>query len=227
MSSAPENPLARVDFLDLISHELRQPLTAARGSVATILDRSLELAPDQHRLLLEIASRNLDQLSALLDSLRVFSEADRGTLAVRVSSVSVEQLFEDCAQDFPEARTRRRLVTECPPGLGIAVDRTLFKQVLTNLVANAIKFSPPGSLITLSAASHAHRIVIEVRDEGRGFPAKQKERIFDRSVRLDRGASGLGLGLYVARAIVDAHQGHLSASSEHGHGAVFEVAIPA
>lgn len=226
-SSLDQNPLARVDFLDLISHELSQPLTAAQGSIATILDRSLELSPEQRGLLLEIATRNLDQLSDLLDSLRVFSQADRGELVVRVLSVPIEELFAHCVQDFPEPRTRRHIVTECPPGLEIRVDKTLFKQVITNLVANAIKFSPPGSTITLSAAARDRETVITVKDEGDGFPLKEAERIFEKSVRLDHDASGLGLGLYVARAIVEAHRGHVTASTERGQGARFEVAVPA
>ncbi len=222
-------PLARVDFLDLIAHELRQPLTAAQGSLATVLARSDDPRLDDQtkHFLLKIAARNMDQLAALLDSLRVFSQADEGTLDVVVEPVSVARLFADCSEDFPDERTNRRLKTECPMGLHVRVDRTLFRQVIANLVANAIKFSPAGASIVLSAESRADEVMIRVENEGPGFPAKDGERIFQKSVRLDSGASGLGMGLYVARAIVDAHQGHVVATSEEGRSAVFEVAIPA
>jgi signal transduction histidine kinase len=176
---------------------------------------------------LGIAARNLDQLAALIDSLRVFSEAEQGTLEVSLERVSVKRLFDECAEDYPEARTNRKLKTECPPGLHIQVDQTLFKQVITNLVANALKFSPRGSLVTLSAMDQANGVLIVVRDEGPGVPWLEKERIFEKSVRLDHGASGLGLGLYVARAIVKAHRGQVRASSGEGRGATFEVSIPA
>ncbi|HJR44473.1 MAG TPA: HAMP domain-containing sensor histidine kinase [Actinomycetota bacterium] len=222
-----ESPLARVDFLDLISHELRQPLTAARGSLATVMDKFADLAPPDRQLLLDIAARNLDQLSALLDSLRIFSDADRGVLEVNVEPVSVDSLFADSAQDFPEERTRRQLETHCPPGLTIEVDKTLFKQVITNIVANAIKFSPAGSVITLSAFLRDDDVLILIKDQGLGLPEHETDRIFEKSVRLDHGASGLGLGLYVARAIVNAHHGRVIARSEHGQGSTFEVAIPA
>lgn len=229
MPQPPEHPLARVDFLDLIAHELRQPLTAARGSLLTILDRRNDPGLDEKtvEVLLEVALRNMDQLAALLHSLRVFSQADQGSLEVVVEPVSVERLFEDCAQDFPDSRTNRRLETTCSPGLHVRVDRTLFKQVITNLVANAVKFSPPGSVITLSAVAQGEETLITVENDGIGFPAQDRERIFEKSVRLDSGASGLGMGLYVARAIVNAHNGHLTGKSEQGRGAKFHVAVPA
>jgi signal transduction histidine kinase len=223
------SPVDGVDFLDLIAHELRQPLTAARGSVATIQARrgNPDFDAATEHLLLEVAARNLDQLAALLDSLRVFSEADRGDLDIVVSSVYMQRLFDDCSEDFPQERTRRRLKTKCPRDLVVQVDRTLFKQVITNLVANAIKFSPPGSTVLLTAKAKRGKVLIKVENEGAGFPAAEGERIFQKSVRLNLGASGLGMGLYVARAIVEAHHGHVSATSEEGHGATFEVALPA
>lgn len=109
----------------------------------------------------------------------------------------------------------------------VHVDRTLFKQVITNLVANAIKFSPPDSTIVLGAKARRGMVLITISNDGAGFPAKEGERIFQKSVRLNLGASGLGMGLYVARAIVEAHHGHVSAKSQEGHGATFEVALPA
>ena len=217
------------DFLDLIAHELRQPLTAAMGSLATVMGRgtSLKLNDEQRALLLDITARNLEQLAALIDSLRVFNDADQGILHVALEPVPVVSLFHDCAEDFPQERTNRVLRLECPEELEVRVDKMLFKQVITHLVANAMKFSPPGSTVTLEAIARNGDVVITVRDEGPGFPARDSERIFEKSVRLVRGARGLGLGLYVARAIVDAHNGHVEATSEVGRGASFEVSIPA
>ena len=224
-----DGSFARVDFLELIAHELRQPLTAARGSLSMLLDpeREPRLEPEHRELLLGAIARNLDQLAALLQSLRVFSEADRGELEVVVGPTPVADLFRECAEDYPESRTRRRLRIESPTDLEIRVDRTLFKQVIANLVGNAIKFSPAGSLVTLSAQRGEGEVRIAVTDTGSGFPTEEKERIFERSVRLVHGASGLGLGLYVARAIVNAHQGSLNATSVVGRGSTFEVSIPA
>ena len=224
--SIDDTDWARVDFLDLISHELRQPLTAALGSVAMMAEPS-NLTDGAKEKLLDIALRNLNQLSALIDSLRVFSDADQGLLDVAPTAISVEELFADCVEDFPSRRTHRILVTECPPGLQIKVDKTLFKQVIANLIGNAMKFAPPESTITLAAATSGGDILVTVRDQGPGFSQEDSERIFEKSVRLVPGASGLGLGLYVARAIVRAHHGEIHARSGFGAGAEFRVKIPA
>jgi signal transduction histidine kinase len=215
--------------LDLIAHELSQPLTAAQGSLAVVMRRSEEekLDPADRDLLMRIVARNLDQLAALIGSLNLFNQADQGNLELVLEAVSVQELFEDCAEDFPTERTQHHLKIDCPAGLQIQVDVPLFKQVITNLVANAIKFSPKGSTVTLSARGGGEDVVITVKDEGTGFPVRDNERIFEKAVRLDRGARGLGLGLYVARAIVDAHKGHVTATSREGEGAILELSIPA
>ncbi|MEA2462196.1 MAG: two-component system, OmpR family, sensor histidine kinase KdpD [Actinomycetota bacterium] len=216
-----------IDFLDLVGHELKQPLTAARGCLGLLLERGDRIDEPTRISLLETSIRNLDQLSALIGSLRLFSDTDQGRLHPTVKLVSVEELFNDAVEDFPDARTERKLIADCAPGLQIRVDQDLFKQVLANLLSNAVKFGPPGSVITLEAHSSNGDVIITVKDEGDGFAEKDNERMFDKSVQLTKGGKGLGLGLFVAREIVEAHRGQISAASESGEGAAFAVSIPA
>jgi signal transduction histidine kinase len=215
------------DFLNLVSHELAQPLTAARGATGVLIHRP-DIDPEDAALLLGVIQRNLEQLSALLDSLRVFSEASAGPLEIHRDPVLVESLFRETKEDFADERTRRVLITNCPSDLRISVDMMMFRQVLTNLVANAVKFSPVDSIINLEARVEGDEVIVTVHNKsGHGFAAFESERIFEKSVRLHKEMRGLGLGLFVARAIVDAHEGHISAESTNGGGATFEVAIPA
>ncbi len=217
------------DFLSMMSHELAQPLTAALGSAIVLKTAAtsgvLDTATRQQ--LLDTVIRNLEQLSALLDSLRVFSQAESGELKVETRAVEVDQLFTDAREDFGAPSSKTRIAFTSEPDLQIEVELMLFRQVLSNLISNAAKFSPNGSLISVDAHQHDQDVVvITVSDEGEGFPAEESERIFGKSVRLQPGKKGLGVGLFVAKAIVEAHAGRIWGENTP-RGARFSVAISA
>jgi signal transduction histidine kinase len=109
----------------------------------------------------------------------------------------------------------------------VDVDLTLFRQVLANLIANALKFGTRGSVIRVGAKRRKSDVIFTVRNDGEGFSDEDAAKIFDRSVRLERGRRGLGLGLYVSKAIVRAHAGRIWSKSRLGGGASFFVSIPA
>jgi signal transduction histidine kinase len=215
-------------FLSVMAHELSQPLTAALGWAHAIKNHAsagkLDDATVEH--LSEIALRNLEQLQALLDSLRVFSETEDGKLKVAPRNVSVHELLRDAQEDFGTPSSRTRMTIECEPDLQVEVDLMLFRQVLSNLISNALKFSPRDSLIAVEAHSDNGDVVVSVSDRGGGFPVAEAERIFEKSVRLRPENKGLGVGLFVAKAIVEAHGGQIRADNIEG-GARFSVAIPA
>jgi signal transduction histidine kinase len=216
-------------FLSVMSHELAQPLTAALGAAYTLKARtaSRQLDDATREMLFDTAIRNLEQLQALLNSLQVFSEAEAGKLKVETATVWVEELFADAEEDFGTPSSRTRVSFDSESGLQVEVELMLFRQVLSNLISNAAKFSPNGSLISVEAHKHEGDVVVfTVSDEGGGFPADEAERIFGKSVRLQPGKKGLGVGLFVAKAIVEAHGGRIWAENTH-KGARFSVAIPA
>jgi signal transduction histidine kinase len=216
-------------FLSLMAHELGQPLAAALGSTYTLKERagSNELDEITRQHLYDTAIRNLEQLQALLDSLRVFSEAEAGKLRVTTSPVGVSRLFRDAEDDFGTPLSRTRVSFDCEQKLLAQVDLMLFRQVLTNIINNAAKFSPGGSLITVEAhMTDEDTITFTVSDQGEGFPPDEAERIFGKSVRLQPGKKGLGVGLFVAKAIVEAHGGQIWAENT-SEGARFSFTIPA
>jgi signal transduction histidine kinase len=231
-----------LNFFVVLSHELSQPISAASASLSLLLDRigplselsEQEIAELKRTLsgkdaakLLEIAIRNLDQLQSLLDSLRLYGQAETGTLQIEVQPEPVEQMLTDAIENFGTPGSGTTIRYECEPGLEARVSLTLFRQVLSNLIANAAKFSPAGSVVSLDAREHDDdEVVISVSDQGGGFPAQEAERIFGKYVRLQPGEKGLGVGLFVAKAIVEAHGGHIWAENIN-RGARFSVAVPA
>jgi signal transduction histidine kinase len=216
------------DFLSLMSHELKQPLTAARGSAELLLEHSgsPDLTHGRQKMLLETITRNLDQLQALLDSLRIFSEVESGELELNLTMVTVDELFDDALEDFGAPRSGTSIVFDSQQDLAVHVDIVMFKQVLLNLIANAFKFSPDGSVITVTATKDDDEILFAVRNEGGGFAKSDAKRIFERGVRLQPGRRGMGLGLFVAKTIVDAHRGRIWADSSTSSGSAFHVAVP-
>jgi two-component system, OmpR family, sensor histidine kinase VicK len=216
-----------LNFLVVLSHELTQPLTAAAGSIISLkrfLDEDSPEGESQAKFI-EIALRNLDQLQALLDSLRLFSEAETGTLEIEAQAVPVKLLLSNAIEDFGEPRTHTTIAFQCEPHLHANVSVTLFRQVLSNLINNADKFSPDGSEIVVKARSENGEAIISVIDQGPGFPQNESERIFGKYVRLQAGKKGLGVGLFVAKAIVEAHHGRIWAENTDT-GAKFSVSVP-
>jgi two-component system, OmpR family, sensor histidine kinase KdpD len=225
----PNNDVAVAPaFLSVMAHELTQPLAAALGSVSTVMQRiaSGELDDDKRDKLLETTIRNLEQLQALLDSLRVFSEAETGTLKIETTPLWIEDIFRDAQEDFGAPASGTRIELTCEPGLQVQVDLMLFRQVLVNIINNAAKFSPEGSTVSVEAHRDEDRVLISVSDEGGGFPPEEADRIFGKSVRLQPGKKGLGVGLFVAKAIVQAHGGTIWAENTD-RGARFSFTIPA
>ena len=222
---------ARADFVTTASHELRTPLTAVYGSVRTLIDRWDELDEKiRHRLLLMIEQES-EHLTQIVDQLLVTAQIDRGRLRFEERECDVTAICESVV----EAANARKpdsisleLVTS--PAQPLRCDPSRLKQVLVNLVENAIKYSPEGGRIEVRIADSPDRLRIEVNDEGLGIPPSEQSRIFEKFYRLDaemtRGVGGSGLGLYISREIVEQMGGLLSVSSRRGEGSTFTVTLP-
>ena len=235
---AREHEAQRVkdDFLSIVSHELRTPLTSISG-YSQLLERRLrdraEAAKEieQMRVIREQAGRMRRLVEDLLDVSRIDR---RGGVSVEPEPMDlVEELFAVVARTERE-HPDRTITLSAPPSLPIEADRDRIAQVLTNLAENAVKYSPEGGPIAITAARVGDEVELRVSDEGIGIPEDLRERVFDLFVQADgdvaqRRFGGLGLGLYITRAIVEAHGGSVRAEPNRrtASGTVLVVRLPA
>ncbi|MDE3190991.1 MAG: CHASE3 domain-containing protein [Acidobacteriota bacterium] len=223
---------ARADFVTTASHELRTPLTAVYGSVRTLIEREHELDDGTRRRLLRMIEQESDHLAQIVDQLLVTAQIDRGGLRLDERECDVREI---CASVVEAAEARKpetiELALVAASDVGpIRCDPPRLRQVLVNLVENAIKYSPEGGRIQIRIADTPDRLRIEVHDEGLGIPPSEHGRIFEKFYRLDadmtRGVGGSGLGLYISREIVEQMGGLLSVRSHRGTGSTFTVTLP-
>jgi PAS domain S-box-containing protein len=223
---------ARADFVTTASHELRTPLTAVYGSIRTLISREDVLDESQRARLLRMIEQESAHLAQIVDQLLVTAQIDRGRLRMEERDCDITEL---CASVIEAAEARKpdsiQLELVAPkPAPPLKCDPPKLKQVLVNLVENAIKYSPEGGRIEVRIADTPDRLRIDVEDEGLGIPPSEQARIFEKFYRLDaemtRGVGGSGLGLYISREIVEQMGGLLSVRSRRGAGSTFTVTLP-
>jgi PAS domain S-box-containing protein len=223
---------ARADFVATASHELRTPITTVYGGATTLLARGNELTPSRRNGLLRMIVDEAEHLKQIVDQLLISTQLDRGTLRLAVREVDLVQL---CENVVGAARARAPVgvlvALELPERVGaVQVDEALLRQVLVNLVDNALKYSIEGGLVLVRVRDEPEAATIDVVDHGLGIPTAEQERIFEKFYRLDaemtRGVGGSGLGLYISREIVAQLGGSLTVRSELGRGSTFTVTLP-
>jgi len=221
----------RQDFVANVSHEFKTPLTAIQGFAETLLAGALE-DPRNNRRFLEIIRDHASRLASLTNDLLKLARIEAGKLEVEFLPVGLVELIEGCAETtlLKASRKQITLETDVPPGMpAVRGDPSLLREVLQNLLDNAVQYTAPGGRITVSATAGAREAVITVSDTGIGIPLVDQERIFERFYRVDAGrsreAGGTGLGLSIAKHIVEAHGGRLWVESEVGRGSSFSFSI--
>jgi signal transduction histidine kinase len=216
----------------MVAHELRQPLTALLGALTTIHQRGPALPISQHHELLAMARRQGAQLQQLLDQLLVLGGPDQPQAgAGSWSLIDVAALSHQAALAARSAHPNHRITSTMAGPLLVRADPLAISRILGNLLDNAAAYSPAGSLIQLVGGRDHRQAVLTVRDHGPGIPADDRDRVFQRAVRLDRqpNRSGgrLGLGLYLARRLAHTSGGGLQATDPPGgHGAQLELRLP-
>jgi signal transduction histidine kinase len=221
----------RADFVSLVSHELRGPMAAVIGCAQTLKERWRELPDDQREVLLRLVEAEMSRLADLVVDVLDTSRIEAGTFPYEFGEVDLAQLVRDTtavvALGQDEVAVRTEVPSALPPVRG---DRERLRQVLVNLLTNAVKYTVPGDEIEVSAARGDGGVAVCVRDHGPGIPADAHRLVFEKFGRVSRdggGKPGAGLGLYIARSIAEAHGGTLDLASRPGEGATFTLTLPA
>ena len=219
------------DFAAVVSHELRTPLTSIQGYIKTMLQLSSELPQDERDSFLEAADRQSDRLRQLIEQLLVVGRLETHVEPLALSSLSMQRL---CAEVIDELRGRGSghtfdvmIATSLP---AVKTDEGKVHQILSNLMENALKYSPPGTRVVIEAVPAAAGVVVTVSDDGPGIPDEHHDHIFDRFYQVDqsttRQVGGTGLGLYICLKMAESLGGRLWLARSDDRGSAFSLFLP-
>ncbi|WP_144717743.1 sensor histidine kinase [Agrococcus jejuensis] len=233
MRQAREAVRLKDEFVGSISHELRTPLSSVLGYLELARDDEAGLSEEQSKYL-AVAERNARRLLALVGDLLFVAQVDAGRFPLELSRVDVRTIVAAAAETaMPHAASGGVSISVDLPDRPHEVrgDPTRIGQAIDNLVSNAIKFTPRGGAVALRLARVGDELCVSVSDTGLGIPKDEMERLFTRFFRSTtstrQAVQGVGLGLNITRAIVEAHAGRIDASSVEGEGTTFEIWLPA
>lgn len=223
----------RANFISMVSHELRTPLNTINGFLEIVLDGQVGPLNQRQQEFLEYAHISTQQLTTLVEDILFISKADSGQFTLRLGEVSVTKLVAQALQSLQTVADKAEvhLVASIPESLPpVEADELRLQQVLSNLLNNAIKFSAPGSEVHVAARVEDAEIRFTVSDHGKGIAPEDHQRIFERFYQSESGAreraGGYGLGLSIAKLIVEQHGGRIWVASTPGEGATFSFAMP-
>jgi signal transduction histidine kinase len=220
----------RADFVSLVSHELRSPMAAVIGAARTLQDRWRMLSAPQRESFLALIGDETSRLAELVGDVLDTSRIEAGTFSYRFDEVDLGRVVDEAVETAVLAQQEVPVIASVVGRIpAIRGDRARLRQVLGNLIENAVKYSPEGGEVRVSAAAANGAVRITVRDAGPGIPRDQQDRIFEKFGRVDvPGASkpGTGLGLFIARSIAEAHGGSLDVTSDAEPGSTFTLTLP-
>jgi two-component system, OmpR family, sensor histidine kinase KdpD len=227
--AARESERLRSALLDSVTHEFRTPLTSIKASVSSLLTQA-QLASDERQELLTIIDEESDRLNRLVGEAVEMARLDAKEVKLELRPHAMQEVIDEALDESQQVLAQNPVEVRLPEQLPAAVmDATLITKVLRHLLENAVKYSQPGSPIFISSEMKSNRLITSVADRGSGIGDLERSLIFD---KFYRGQSqryrvqGTGMGLAIVKAIVEAHGGRISVSSQLGHGSVFSFGLP-
>ncbi|MGN7383113.1 ATP-binding protein [Paenibacillus sp. SAFN-117] len=222
------NEKLKNEFISSVSHELRTPLTSIKGWSETLLSGGLE-EKEETKLGLGVITKETDRLIGLVEDLLDFSKLQSGGMGIRCGLVDINRLVEEIGEQFIASGNRHKLNIEVELGEGpleLTADRNRLKQVMVNLLDNAIKFTPEGGTIRLTTAREEEEVRIQVEDTGEGIQAENIKRVTEKFFKGTTRYPGSGLGLSICKEIVQLHKGRMGISSVFGQGTIVTIWLP-
>lgn len=219
----------KADFISYASHELRTPLSSLKEAVALMMDRVAGDITEKQNELLRIIDEDCNRLLKLINDLLDLSKLESGLMPLNIQETSIEEVIEKTLYEMRHLAHAKGVsieVSHMGDIPAIWMDGFRIQQVLTNLLSNAIKFTDRGGKISIISCKEERDIVIKVSDTGEGIPEKDLGRVFDKFHQLGDKKSGTGLGLPIAKYIIEAHGGRIWAESELGKGSTFSFTLP-
>jgi PAS domain S-box-containing protein len=223
----------KASFIATASHELRTPLAAVYGAAQTLLRHDFALDEGGRDRFVSLIADESERLGRIVNEILLASQLDAGRLDLQAEPFDASELVERVVEATrayapPAVHVEGRLPSDLPL---VEADRDKVRQVLVNLVENAIKYSPDGGRVELGVEAHEENVLFHVRDEGLGIPADEQSRVFEKFYRVDphmtRGVGGTGLGLYICNELVSRMGGHIWLESNAGEGSTFLFELPA
>jgi signal transduction histidine kinase len=215
------------NFMIAITHELKTPISVAKLNLETMQKRKLD--EHQQQRLLQTTLEETNRLDALCNNMLLSSQIEAGGYRITNEETNISELISKCVQDFITRYPQQKIESEIAPGIFINGDRLLLQMLANNLIDNAIKYGPKELPITVSLSEAGNKINLQVKDNGKGIAAEERDKIFNKFYRVGnsatKAAKGTGLGLYLVKKITGQHNANISVTDNTPTGAIFTVTL--
>lgn len=215
------------NFMIAVTHELKTPISVAKLNLETLQKRRLD--EQQQQRLLQATLQETNRLNALCNNMLLSSQIEAGGYRLTLEETNFSELVSGCVEDFVNRFPQHEITAQVKDGLFINGDRLLLQMLVNNLIDNAVKYAPKNLPVIISLSDENDKIILQVKDEGPGIAATEKEKIFTKFYRIGntatRSAKGTGLGLYLVKKIVKQHNANISVTDNKPTGTIFTVAL--